>query len=135
MESLVDLGEAEEADEDDEEDESSEVSSRYGGSSKELSSPQEATLVPGDCLHSTPFRAEVPPPLRQGELTGPSYGVQEGPRTQIRRGGTLLEGRLGEAYIRRRRGGKSSAIRNWFAKAELRECNHAISRFSIGSAC
>ena len=39
MESLVDLGEAEEADEDDEEDESSEVSSRYGGSSKEFSSP------------------------------------------------------------------------------------------------
>ena len=79
MESLVDLGEAEETDEDDEEDESSEVSSRYGGSSKEFSSPSEAPLVPGDCLHSTPFRAEVPPPLWQGELTGPSYGVQEGP--------------------------------------------------------
>ena len=74
MESLVDLGEAdEEAAEDDEDDDSLDVSSRLVN--RVFKSPQLATLVSGDSVHSTHFRVEVPPPLRQRELTEPRYGI------------------------------------------------------------
>ena len=60
-----------------------------------------------DCVHSTPFQA-----AHYGEVS--LQGARLG--SQRRGGGSQI--RIGAPRERRRRGGKSSTIRNWFAKAE-----------------